>query len=439
MLKREQYVFSVRRPYPPLFLGMIWHGMAVADYYRGLVNKPCPILHTLEVAGDVYYDKTDLARARSVVWAEWQDPKIMNRAWKTFDKNEAELLATTKKDFKAFRAAYEKYSPAILLPWQAEEPVAQRMRKLLEKKCSAAKVEELMSALNIPLQDNIHKQEERDLVLTRSVQQHVKKYEWFKSRFGAIAPYTVAEAKAKLEAINKKEFLAAYHKEKKYIRAAIKEAKKLLGKEWHLVDFMQFIVYYRTHRTDTLNRAQYLFVPELKNMAKARRLTYKQLLYCTHDEIVENSIPPLAELNARIKSHALVMEAGQVQCLSGKAADKVRVFLHEKVGNTSEVRGAIAFTGKARGSARLIFGTDDFSKVKAGDIIVTSMTNPHMIPIMKKAAAFVTDEGGITCHAAILAREMKKPCIIGTKIATKVFKDGDRIEVDADKGIVRKI
>ena len=58
---------------------------------------------------------------------------------------------------------------------------------------------------------------------------------------------------------------------------------------------------------------------------------------------------------------------------------------------------------------------------------------------MKKAGAFVTNEGGITCHAAIVAREMKKPCIIGTKIATKVLKDGDLVEVDAENGVVRVI
>ncbi len=65
------------------------------------------------------------------------------------------------------------------------------------------------------------------------------------------------------------------------------------------------------------------------------------------------------------------------------------------------------------------------------------MTTPEMVPVMKRAAAFVTDEGGITCHAAIVSREMKKPCIIGTKIATKVLKDGDLVEVDANRGIVR--
>ena len=58
---------------------------------------------------------------------------------------------------------------------------------------------------------------------------------------------------------------------------------------------------------------------------------------------------------------------------------------------------------------------------------------------MKKAAAFVTDEGGLLCHAAIIAREMKKPCVIGTGEATRVLRDGDRVRVDADSGMVTKL
>ena len=67
------------------------------------------------------------------------------------------------------------------------------------------------------------------------------------------------------------------------------------------------------------------------------------------------------------------------------------------------------------------------------------MTQPTFAPILEKAAAVITDEGGITCHAAIIARELKKPCIIGTKIATQVFKDGDMVEVDAEQGIITLI
>ena len=65
------------------------------------------------------------------------------------------------------------------------------------------------------------------------------------------------------------------------------------------------------------------------------------------------------------------------------------------------------------------------------------MTFPNFIPAMEKAAAFVTDEGGILCHAAIVARELKKPCVVGTNISTQILKDGDMIEVDADNGVVR--
>ena len=85
--------------------------------------------------------------------------------------------------------------------------------------------------------------------------------------------------------------------------------------------------------------------------------------------------------------------------------------------------------------------TNDISNIifNEKEILVAVSTNPTLAPIMQKAAAVVTDEGGSLCHAAIISREMKKPCIIGTKIATHVLKDGDLVEVDADKGVVRII
>ncbi len=103
----------------------------------------------------------------------------------------------------------------------------------------------------------------------------------------------------------------------------------------------------------------------------------------------------------------------------------------------NEMKGNIAFKGVVQGRVKIITFIGDASKIKDGDILVTSMTDPRYLPAMKIAGAFVTDEGGITCHAAIVARELKKPCIIGTKIATKVLKDGDLVEVDAEKGIVK--
>ena len=75
--------------------------------------------------------------------------------------------------------------------------------------------------------------------------------------------------------------------------------------------------------------------------------------------------------------------------------------------------------------------------MKDNEILVSPMTVPDYLPAMKKAKAIITDEGGITCHAAIVSRELGIPCIVGTKIATQVLKDGDRVEVDANKGIVK--
>jgi len=86
-----------------------------------------------------------------------------------------------------------------------------------------------------------------------------------------------------------------------------------------------------------------------------------------------------------------------------------------------------------------VLSEDHSDKVEEGDILVTSMTRPEFLPIMKKAAAFVTNEGGITSHAAIVSRELKKPCIIGTKFATQVLKDGDMVEVDATNGVIKKL
>ncbi len=108
----------------------------------------------------------------------------------------------------------------------------------------------------------------------------------------------------------------------------------------------------------------------------------------------------------------------------------------------SEIKGMVACKGNVTGKVKIVLNAldkEDADKFEDGNILVTSMTRPEFLQLMKKAAAIVTNEGGISCHAAIIARELKIPCIIGTKIATKVLKDGDIVEVDADKGIVKII
>lgn len=105
--------------------------------------------------------------------------------------------------------------------------------------------------------------------------------------------------------------------------------------------------------------------------------------------------------------------------------------------NTSVIHGTVGNRGKARGKVSIILNVDDFHKMAPGNVLVTTMTTPDYVILMQQAAAIVTDIGGMLCHAAIMSRELGKPCIIGTKVATQVLRDGDEIEVDADKGIVR--
>lgn len=113
--------------------------------------------------------------------------------------------------------------------------------------------------------------------------------------------------------------------------------------------------------------------------------------------------------------------------------------LNTTVDQIQEFKGQAAFKGKVTGPVRIVKNKFQMTEVKTGDVLVSPMTTPDFLPAMEKAAAFITDEGGIICHAAIVAREMKKPCIIGTKVATSVLKNGDVVEVDAEQGVVRVI
>lgn len=101
------------------------------------------------------------------------------------------------------------------------------------------------------------------------------------------------------------------------------------------------------------------------------------------------------------------------------------------------IRGKIAYKGRVIGKVCIVMSKKAIRSFKQGDIFVSDMTDPDFLPALKKATAIVTDEGGITCHAAIVAREFNKPCIVGSKIATKILKNGDLVEVDADHGIVK--
>jgi phosphoenolpyruvate synthase/pyruvate phosphate dikinase len=166
--------------------------------------------------------------------------------------------------------------------------------------------------------------------------------------------------------------------------------------------------------------------------------------YAKEEEILsllDGKKPNIRKVISRAKFYSEISEAEKFQELSPNSLNKLlkNVVLKEKILETNILTGQVAYIGKIAGKAKIILSPKDIGKVKKSDILVAVYTDPNLLPAMEKAAAFVTEQGGITSHAAIVAREMRKPCVIGTKIATKVFKDGDMVEVDANRGIVRKI
>jgi len=112
----------------------------------------------------------------------------------------------------------------------------------------------------------------------------------------------------------------------------------------------------------------------------------------------------------------------------------------KKEDNLKEIRGVVACKGDnnfIKGRANIVLNREDIKKFKKGDILISHMTNPEIIEAISTAKAIVTDMGGITCHASIVSRELEVPCIIGTKIATKILKSGDLIEMNMEDGTIK--
>ena len=149
------------------------------------------------------------------------------------------------------------------------------------------------------------------------------------------------------------------------------------------------------------------------------------------------------ELKKRKQAYVFLMKQGEITIFSGAKANKEAQWIDSHIGavdeNIIEFTGQPTSPGKARGKVHIALFAKNSKSLKEGEVLVCSMTSPEYVPAMKKAVAIVTDEGGLLSHAAIIPRELGKPCVVGTKIATRVLKDGDFVEVDANKGVVRKI
>lgn len=230
-----------------------------------------------------------------------------------------------------------------------------------------------------------------------------------------------------------------------------KEAKQNLFQEYKFSRYLKTLLTISddfTYWQDERKRATYLNIHVgcliLKEIAKRTGYKLDELKYAVASEIsgiIQNKRPSRTVLSERMKGCAFVATRKGIVFLTGREVEKLRqvMFGNKKHERVDDFRGLSASTGKAIGKVKVVRSSTEIGKVKQGDILVAVMTRPDYVVAMKKAAAIVTNEGGITSHAAIVSRELGIPCIIGTKIATEVLKDGDLVEVNANHGWVRKI
>ncbi len=164
------------------------------------------------------------------------------------------------------------------------------------------------------------------------------------------------------------------------------------------------------------------------------------VMYISWDEIIKDNIPDIKELKRR-DSEGVIVYGDKIitdkELERYAESDNFILKQNETPKQVNEIKGQGVSKGIVKGRVRIILREKEVDNLKEGEILISYMTTPVFMPAIKKASAFVTDEGGITSHAAIYSRELKKPCIVGTKIATSVLYDGDLVEVDANIGVVR--
>lgn len=212
-----------------------------------------------------------------------------------------------------------------------------------------------------------------------------------------------------------------------------------------LLALAPYLTFFKDWRDDVRRQHAYRWSFFFAAIARQFDVNVFDLGYLTLDEIgdtLRRGEFPLATIKRRKENPSVVTSAvspREVRVYEGsvpKKYDRIRRAV-EAQSKQAVVKGLVAQSGLAVGRAVVVRTWHDTRRVNRGDILIANTTHPNYLSAMKRAAAFVTNEGGIISHAAIVARELGKPCIVGTRIATKVFKDGDRVAVDADRGVVQ--
>ncbi len=317
----------------------------------------------------------------------------------------------------------------------------------------------LFSILPAPEHISIMAQEEMDLFLIaqrhkkalaseksiRQLKKHIEKYAWIRSSsFHRHIPYTIEDALSKAkELILHPPHLATVQKIRQKRRQCIKQ-NNVNGELAALSDLTIFFSHWQDLRKETMLQATTIHDRLVMEIGRRINMDPDLISYLDYSELGDFR-------KGRISAATLLSRRDG--CLFVYKNSNVSIFLEQEVKGFVDavlgyqpvasdnliLKGIPASLGSVSGFAYIAKNMDQMRSIPKGAILVAPMTRPEHTPFLSKISGLITDEGGITCHAAIVSRELSIPCIIGTKIATKALKSGDYVEIDAEKGVVRKM
>jgi phosphoenolpyruvate synthase/pyruvate phosphate dikinase len=404
--------------------------------------------------------KKDKERGKNYLNSKYQKQfikkveKNYKEYWKFFKKLD-KTYPSRLSDKELFNLIYEnkKRWGEIIIFFRAtqQEGISHLIKKLEERF-----TREEISILTLPLKPDLITLEQRDwnkLIKApfnkKKIIKHIKKYPWTATYQHSMKEilytfkqkYTLdKENKIKIKETDKNELAKKQAK-------ILKKAPELKS----LIDFIQRLVLSRAEIKCCWAGSEYYTLPLFKEISKRKNedLHILRDYYLTADLkelLFQNKKLSKKEIENRKKCFVGLWKNNKVIFVSGNQAEELAKkelkSLYE-IKKSNILKGTVANPGKVIGIARILEANNikqamNLRKTfKRGEILITQMTQPNIVDIASKASAIVTDEGGMLSHAATISRELKVPCIVGTQEATRTIRDGDLIEVDANKGIVK--
>lgn len=381
--------------------------------------------------------------------------------WKTIGKTDLseKNIAELAKAFKKYVQSVYELMGYLYFPLSAEKVLTLQIERFLSaRQLDASVKEKYFQLFTTPIKKSFAQQEKEALLkkitVIRSTRKkkdsllfaHWKEWAWMGDHFFKGEFWTKDEVEKRfleLEKTNVKAELNELQSRSKRIRTQTNRAfkgLKLSATEKWLVKSAQEFVFLRSYRLDLFFISEYEIKNLLDAIGKRMGISFSELVFLTENEILDffsGKKIDFSMIQERQKKVGLLLKNGMLTVLTGAPLESMA----EKDVVQQEVflTGMATFPGNVQGRVRIVRSLEELKTVQKGEVLVTAMTTPNFVIALEKVAAIITDEGGILCHAAIISRELQKPCIIGTKHATTVFKTGDWVLVDAKTGKVSKI